>query len=174
MNSLFADTEEWGQVFVIDSDALIDIKLEISVAEQWDVGVDIVRATENHKLLMPIQVHNEVVNVRHPDFPAPLASKVWSIIRGGANVRPSPRALRTVLATELSWIGMLGSEEEDIADPYVIALALDLKQVRHGETVAVVAHDNLVRSTCDSLELHCLELTEFLSHIRNNPSNHRG
>lgn len=69
---------------------------------------------------------------------------------------------------------MLGSEEEDIADPYVIALALDLKQVRHGETVAVVAHDNLVRSTCDSLELHCLELTEFLSHIRNNPPNHQG
>ena len=84
MNSLFADTEEWGQVFVIDSDALIDIKLEISVAEQWDVGVDIVRAAENHKLLMPIQVHNEAVNVRYPDFPAPLASKVWSIIRGGA------------------------------------------------------------------------------------------
>lgn len=174
MNSLFADTEEWGHVFVIDSDALIDIKLEISVAEQWDVGVDIVRATENHKLLMPIQVHNEVVNVRHPDFPAPLASKVWSIIQGGANVRPSPQALRTVLATELSWIGMLGSEEEDIADPYVIALALDLKQVRHGETVAVVAHDNLVRSTCESLGLHCLELTEFLIHIRNNPPNHQG
>ena len=174
MTSLFADAEEWGQVFVIDSDALIDIKLEIGVAEQWDAGVDIVHAAENHKLLMPIQVHNEVVNVRHPDFPAPLASKVWNIIHGRTNVRPSPRALRAVLETELSWIGTLGSEEEDIADPYVIALALDLKQVRQGETVAVVSHDNLVRSTCDSLGLSCLELTEFLGHIRNNPPNHHG
>ena len=91
------------------------------------MGVDIVYAAKNHKLLIPVQVHNEVVNIRYPDFPAPLASKVWSIIHGNTNVRPSPRTLRTVLEAELSWIGALGSEEEDIADPYVIALALDLK-----------------------------------------------
>ena len=61
MNSLFADTEEWGQVFIIDSDALIDIKVEIRVAEQWDVGVDIVRAAKNHKLLMPIHNYSATV-----------------------------------------------------------------------------------------------------------------
>ena len=37
MNSLFAGAKEWGQVFVIDSDALIDIKSKISVDEQWEL-----------------------------------------------------------------------------------------------------------------------------------------
>ena len=69
MNSLFADTEEWGQVFIIDSDALIDIKVEIRAAEQWNVGVDIVHVTENHKLMMPIRNCSATV----------LSVKLWKV-----------------------------------------------------------------------------------------------
>ncbi len=99
-----------GKIWVIDSSALIDIKVSVGVGEQWDTGSRLLALVNKGRILLPKQVRDEVANSKHPDLPGAWVAKAWKIMPK----KPSGDSnnLRTVLGVEPNWESALALGEK--------------------------------------------------------------
>ena len=149
-----------GEIWVIDSSALIDLKKSVGVEEQWDTGSRLLALVKKGRIVFPKQVRDEVAQSKHPDLPGAWAAKAWKIMpqrpRGDSN------NLRTVLGVEPNWRRTLTLEEKDIADPYVVETALTLRQQENASKPTVVTKDSVMAYLCNSLRIPNVSLNTFL------------
>ena len=138
-------------IWVIDSSALIDIKVSVRVEEQWDTGSRLLALVKKGRIVFPKQVRDEVAYSRHPDLPGAWVAKAWKVMPK----KPSGNSnnLRTVLGVEPNWKRTLTLEEKDIADPYVVETALTLLQQENASEPTVVTKDSVMAGVCDSLRI---------------------
>ena len=149
-------------VWVLDASSLIEAKSVISIKQQWHSFKQLESMTERGQIAMPRQVINELAEVTHPDLPG-----AWSVgVRDklGHPLRPDDEYVRSV-TREVPGIVDILKERED-ADPYVVALALQLQAAGHA--VCVVTEDTQdrvsvsIRTACCQLGIDCCDAKTFL------------
>ena len=147
-------------IWVIDSSALIDIKVSVQVQEQWDTGSRLLTLVETGQIVFPKQVRDEVMYSKHPDLPGAWVAKAWTVMP--KKPKSDSNNLKTVLSNYPNWRSALTLEERDFADPYVVETALTLRQQVNPSEPTVVSEDSAIGDVCDSLEIPNVSLNMFL------------
>lgn len=129
-----------GRVWILDTSALVEAKSALSVADQWQTFKlleDMVRAGT---LAMPRLVIREISEIAHPDLPGAWAPGVRDIQQHPLD--PEWEHVQRVMAEAGDVVDP--NKTKDDADPYVLALALQL--VEQGLDVCVVTEDRVDRN----------------------------
>jgi Domain of unknown function (DUF4411) len=152
---------------LLDTSSIIDIKKQVPVDKQWDLFRRLEDLVDAGEIAMPRQVIREVVEVAHPDAPG-----VWA--------RGMQRRLQHPLDVDYEYVKEVmrvapnlveANQQKDVADPYVVALALQLRAA--GEQVEIVTddvNDHLpikiaLATACDRCKLPHITCAEFLSAV---------
>lgn len=158
-----------AEVRVIDTGALIELK-KLPVGEQWPLLMHMTVLLEKGHLAFPRQVANEVKHVRYPDAPG-----VWAAGNKGWCVHPQPRDDYLAEALGAAQLTDPNAEPEiEPADPYVVAMALQIRDDNPGCHVYVVTTDRVDRmpakesvvTACDRLTIACSTPEEFVIWVR--------
>ena len=121
--------------WILDTSALIDFKHLLPVSDQWNAFVRLESLVENGWIAMPSQVLTEATNLIHPDLPGAWAAGMRRRLQHTRD--PGHHFIQCVMR-EASDVVDHDKTAED-ADPYVLALALYLRE--RGRDVVVVTND---------------------------------
>lgn len=162
-----APMPERARVWVIDTSALIDFKRQIPANEQWQGFKRLEELVAAGEIAMPRQVIAEIGRTAHPDLPGAWAPGVRGALRYPLDV--DFEQLRAVMA-EAGQVVDPNKTDED-ADPYVAALALQLRE--QGLDVVVVTTDAVdhlpiriaLTTACDRLGLRHADSRTFLTAV---------
>lgn len=150
------------RVWILDTSGLVEAKSALSVADQWQTFKlleDMVRAGT---VAMPRLVIREISEIAHPDLPGAWAPGVRDIQQHPLD--PAWEQLRRVMAEAGDVVDP--NKTRDDADPYVLALALQLLEAGHD--VCVVTEDRVdrnriaVTTACDRLGIAHCSVRDFL------------
>ncbi len=152
-------------VRVLDTSSLVNIKVLVRVDRQWDLFQHLQAMVDGGEVAMPRQVIREVGELAHPDTPG-----VWA--RGMTHRLQHPldveyEHLRRVMKAAPNLVE--ANQHKDVADPYVVALALQL--MADGHAVEVVTDDLVdhlptkiaLGTACDRLKLAHRTCQAFLT-----------
>ncbi len=151
-------------IWVVDASALIEIKQRVAVDEQWAMFEQLSSLVAAGQISLVRQVIKEVGEGRWPDAPGAWASGMRNRLRHPLD---APLALvRDVLQVAPKIIEENATDE--VADPYVLAMALHLQE--SGHDVTVVTEDDVDRlplkmsmaTAAKRLEIDCYGLEAFL------------
>lgn len=140
---------------VIDSSSLITLKRLVPLAEQWRLLVTMGEMVENGRLAFPRQVATEMKAAKHPDAPG-----VWVAAHSGwaHHRQPSDEALAEVLAVA-QLTDPTSEAELEVADPYVVAMAWEIRDRSPTTPVMVVTEDRIDRMPAkESIVTACTRL----------------
>lgn len=149
---------------MLDTQALLAIKHRLRLADQWDMLSYLTRLVDAGWVTFPKQVATELEHARHPDGPG-----IWVVaVRSHRRYpEPSDDSMADVLDVAP---GLLDpNEERNQADPYVVALAYELRE-KYPEVGVFVATENtkdkrpLVSpgTACELLGIERLDFQAFL------------
>lgn len=154
-------------VHVFDTSSLIRIKTLVRIDRQWDLFELLRDMVDRGEIAMPRQVIREIGEVAHPDAPG-----VWA--RGMTHRLKHPldieyEYIRRVMKVAPNLVE--ANQQKEVADPYVVALAMQL--VAGGESVEVVTDDLVdhlpskiaLGTACDRLKLAHVGCQDLLSAI---------
>jgi rRNA maturation endonuclease Nob1 len=149
-------------VCVIDTSGLIELKRAVKTSEQWELLMHMTELVAAGHLTFPSQVVTELNGVKYPDAPgAWISSGVRRQIR---YPEPSDAAIARVLSVAPDLVEADDTSKHGAADPYVAAMACDIRSVHCACRVVVATHDYVDRlpwklslaTACDRLALeHC-------------------
>ena len=143
--------------------------IHIPAAQMWDFfETEMTPMVASGRVTIPVHVEREL----RPDAPHPDVPAAWAFAKarlGQVRREPSPERVRSVLSVFPRLIDP-DSERED-ADPYVVALALELEDA--GQDVVVVTHDvtdrpplkTSVKTACDHFGIEVMDLNQFRAAI---------
>jgi hypothetical protein len=127
---------EQRRLVVLDSSVVIHLKQVLKVAEQWPFLLRLTRLVEAGVVGWPRYVRKEVAEGQYPDAPG-----AWI---AGQEAQPFPEPEYDSVAEVLAVAQVVDAEAEDeVADPWVVAMALELRD-RHPDCRVVVASDDVV------------------------------
>jgi rRNA maturation endonuclease Nob1 len=153
-------------LWLIDSSALIGIKTTVPGSQQWRLFRTLEDLVIDGQLAFPKRVKDEVTGMAHPDAPGVWADGVFSSI--GHLTEPSPTYIRQVMSCDAAKVVDPNKPTED-ADPYLIALALELGQQQSVVVVTNDTKDNPIRiavsTACNIMQVSWCPLTGFLTEI---------
>lgn len=161
------------EVRILDASALIRLKSILAVAEQWPLLMRMSGLVESGCLAFPRQVANELKKAKHPDAPG-----VWAACHKGWGTHPQPRDGSVAEALGAAQLIDPDSEADaEPADPYVVAMALEIKERFSSVKVVVVTEDRVDRmpakesivTACQRLELESCTAEEFATWLRAQP-----
>lgn len=157
-----ADEVSGFRIFIVDTSAVVRLKT-VPVAEQWATLQLLVSLVQQGRMGFPKQVVQEGVDrAQHPDAPG-----AWLAHVAPFQQHPEPESVTLRRVLEAATLVEV-TADHDVADPYVVAMALELKD--EGFDVVLVTHDKVDRlpvkesiaTACDRLDIvHC-ELDAFL------------
>lgn len=128
------------RVWILDTSALVEAKAAVSLADQWQTFKlleDMVRAGT---VAMPRLVIREITQIAHPDLPGAWAPGVRDVQQHPLD--PDWEHVQRVMAEAGDVVDPNKTKED--ADPYVLALALQLRL--QGHDVCVVTEDRVDRN----------------------------
>ena len=149
---------------VLDTSALVESKRAIVVSAQWAAFKVLEQRVAEGLIAMPRQVIKEVTAIAHADIPGAWAPGMRSQLRHPIDVGYEFVARVMTVAGEVVDASATGEE----ADPYVLALALCLRD--RGHAVRVVTEDSVDRlplrislcTDCDRFGVPHLDVRTFL------------
>lgn len=156
-------------VVVIDSSTIIRIKKIVRTDDQWALFAQMMLLVEQGRLAFPSHVHREVSREKHSDAPG-----AWC--GGAAKVVQHPDPSEATLVEILPTIGRVveadAEPEREPADPYVAAMAYELRA--RGFDVAVATDDSVDRlpvkialtTACDLLDVTTWDCEPFIEWVR--------
>jgi hypothetical protein len=154
-------------IWIIDTSAIVKIKTTVPQAQQWKLLKQLESMVEDGNLTFPKQVRDETDDLDHPDAPGVWAVGVFgSIMHPG---EPDYSYIQQVMSSAAGQVVDPDKTKED-ADPYVIALALQLADAGHD--VCVVTNDQkpqpgriALSTACDHMSVSWCGLDEFLAEL---------
>ena len=160
-----------GLVVVIDTSAVIETKRVIPTDQQWDFYDQMLTLVEAGRLTFPRQVAREVAHGKHPDTPGSWCAKAAKLVQHGG---PSEETLVEILPSIAQLVDETAEYENEPADPYVVAMAYELRTV--GYDVVVATEDRIDRlplkialtTACEALEIttwDCAALVAWVQDI---------
>lgn len=121
---------------VLDSSVVINLKRQLKVADQWPFLLRLTALVERGVVGWPRYVKKEVTGAQHPDAPG-----AWL---AGQAAQPFDEPDYETVAEVLGVAQLVDLEAEDeVADPWVVAMALELREAHPGARV-IVASDDVV------------------------------
>lgn len=138
-----------SRVWVLDASALIQFKRIIRVASQWSFFLCLETMVSDGAVVFPKRVMDELGRGNHPDMPGAWAHGCGARVKFAFN--PGDETLAQVLAIAPDVIDP--SDADSDADPYVIAQALEVRQL--GYDVIVVTRDATDRADRISIVTAC-------------------
>lgn len=152
------------RVWVVDTSALLDFKVQISVGDQWEAFKHLEDLVVLGLIAMPRQVLSEASELAHPDLPGAWAPGMRSQLRHPLDV--DFEHLTRVMAVAGEVVDPSKTRED--ADPYVAAQALQLRAAGHHPIV--VTSDRVDRlplkialtTACERLGVAHVSAREFL------------
>jgi len=179
--SQFRDSDELQRfppslVCVIDTSVLIRFKQLVRADSQFALLMHLSRLVEGGHLAFPAQVVKEMSEVRYPDAPG-----VW--VAGDVRKRvrypqPSDAALVRVLTVAEQLVEADDTNPDGVADPYVAAMACDIRST-HRQCRVVVATEDVVdrlprklslATACSRLALEHWRAETFVEWARGAPN----
>jgi hypothetical protein len=148
-------------IWVIDTSAIVKIKTVVPQAQQWKLLKLLESMVEDGHLTFPKQVRDETDDLDHPDAPGVWAVGVFVSIMQPAE--PDYIYVQQVMSSEAGKVVDPDKTKED-ADPYIIALALQL--IGAGHNVCVVTNDQKPQPGRISLSAACDALSVSWTHCR--------
>ena len=148
--------------WIIDASSLIEIKRAVASHNQWGLLKTMEHMVRERRLGAPRHVYREVSRAQHPDAPGVWASGVRDSQQLPLDV--DPVCTQHVLRVAPTLLDVNKIEED--ADPYVVALAWQLR--RDGKNVCVVTEDHVDRASmsiataCDLLGIAWVRLRDFV------------
>lgn len=151
-------------ICVLDTNIILRIKHAIALKEQWQLLRYMDDLLFHGWLTYPKQVAKELADERHPDGPG-----IWAV--GVQNLRQYTECSDDSLADVLGVAPGLfdPNEERNQADPYVVALAYELRSRHPDAYVCVATEDKKDRpplispaSACRLLGIPVLDFQGFL------------
>ena len=152
-------------VWVIDSSALIKAKRIVSLSNQWSAFKHLEQLAVDGQIALPRQVIKEMGRISHPDLPGAWATGIRELLQHPVDAGYGH--LGTVMSFAADVVMDVNKDSED-ADPWVLALALRLKD--EGHSVCVVTEDVIDRisisiaTACKRLSVDWCGIRTFLSH----------
>lgn len=151
-------------VFVLDSSLIIQLKRAVPADRQWELAKHMEDLVLAGRMTFPPQVLREIRGQTHTDIP-----EAWVLAVASKIVHPNEPAyghVETVMAVAGDLID--ADTEIDPADPYVVALALEMSQM--GTDICVVTADVVdrmplkisMRTACERLRIPWMPIDEFL------------
>ena len=155
------------EIWILDTSAIIQIKHIVRASEQWAVFEKLKLLVIEGTVSFPKLVTRELKNSRHHDTPEVWGLEVSRLLVFKAG--PTDEMMRHVMAEAGEVIG--DDREEETADPYVLAHALELKEAGH--EVIVVTEDRVDRlplklsmvTACERLNLGSSDIVAFLQAV---------
>lgn len=155
-----------SDVRVVDTSTLIKLKTVVPVVDQWRLLVRMDALVQSGELAFPRQVAAEMRAARHPDAPGAWAAGVkgWTVHR-----QPSDESLAEAMgAAQLT--DPTSEADREVADPYIVAMALEIAEKCPGVTVVVATEDRVDRmplkesilTACGRLDIVCCTAEEFV------------
>ncbi|HEV2890449.1 MAG TPA: DUF4411 family protein [Frankiaceae bacterium] len=148
---------------VLDTSVVINLKKNLKVTDQWGFFERLTILVAHGLVGWPRYVRKEIIDARHPDAPG-----AWI---AGQNAQPFPEPAFATLAEVLGAAQLVDAEAEDeVADPYVVAMGLELR-VSQPERRVVIASDDVVdrmpqkesiATACERLSLERWSCHEFI------------
>jgi rRNA maturation endonuclease Nob1 len=153
------------EIRVLDTGCLIELKRLIAVAEQWPMLVRMGALVETGCIAFPRQVVAEMKAAKHPDAPG-----VWAASHQGWSRHRQPRDDSVAEVLGAAQLTDPNSEGPEPADPYVVAMALEIHEKCVSSQVVVVTEDRIDRmpvkesivTACERLELKWCDTQEFV------------
>jgi rRNA maturation endonuclease Nob1 len=152
-----------ARVWVLDTSALVEAKAALSVADQWQTFKRLEDMVGAGTVAMPRLVIREISEITHPDLPGAWAPGVRDIQQHPLD--PEWESVQRVMAEAGNVVDPNKTKED--ADPYVLALALQL--LEQGHDVCVVTEDRVdrnriaVTTACDRLGVSHCSVRDFLA-----------
>ena len=154
-------------VRVPDTSSLIRIKQIVRIDRQWELFQQLQASVDAGEIAMSRQVINEIGDVAHPDAPG-----VWARGMRDRLIHPldvDEGYVQRVMRETRRLVE--ANEQKDVADPYVLALALQLEA--EGKTVEVVTDDLVdhlprkiaLATACNHFNVAHVSCEEFLTAI---------
>jgi rRNA maturation endonuclease Nob1 len=158
-------------VCVVDSSAIIQLKVLVNVDQQWDVFDRMIQLTREGRIAFPRQVYREIAREKHTDMPGGWAGKAKSLV---CYPDPSDDTLAAIGASLQGLVEEDAELDNEPADPYVVAMAYDLANREPPYDVAVVTDDVVdrlpiriaLKTACDRLSIPCWSSEHFLNWLR--------
>lgn len=151
---------------VLDSSVVINLKRLLKVTEQWPFLLVLTERVEQGTVGWPRFVKQECTTVRYPDAPG-----AW--LAGQAS-QPFREPDYETVAEVLGVAQLVDTEaEEEVADPWIVAMALELR-AEHPHARVVIASDDVVdrmpqkesiRTACERLGIErwcCQDLIDWI------------
>lgn len=166
-------TESAGNCWILDSSAIIQIKHLIPTSAQWDIFKRLEELVISRIIAMPQQVITEVKTDSHPDMPGAWVAGIKKHLQHP--LHPDTNFVRLVM----SEVGDVVDKEKgrDEADPYVIALALQLMSDNWSVTVVtedvkdrIHRHDDRqgkrsLKSACEIMGIEVCLTSDFINRM---------
>lgn len=159
-----SDDYEHGVLVVLDSSVVINLKKRLKVADQWSFLLRLTELVEQGVVGWPRYVKKEVTDARHPDAPG-----AWLAAQTS---QPFPEPAYESVAQVLAVAQLVDTEAEDeVADPWVVAMALDLRETHPGARVVVSSDDVVDRlpqkesigTACERLQLEMWSCEDLIA-----------
>lgn len=158
------------EILVVDSCLLIRLKKIVKVDEQWSLFAAMLDLVRGGSLCFPRQVATEVADQRWPDAPGAWIGHAKEFV---CHREPGDGCVSQVLATASELIDADATGTEP-ADPYVVAMALELQSVYANSRIAVASDDKVdrlplklsLKTACDRLGIEFCEPPPFVEWVR--------
>jgi rRNA maturation endonuclease Nob1 len=153
------------RVWIFDTSALVEAKAALSVADQWQTFKQLEDMVRAGSVAMPRLVIREISEIAHPDLPGAWAPGVRDIQKHPLDAEWGH--VQRVMAEAGDVVDPNKTKED--ADPYVLALALQL--LGEGHDACVVTEDRVdrnriaVTTACDRLGIAHCSVREFLGNL---------
>lgn len=153
-----------GNLWIIDSSAIIRVK-RIVVRDQWPLLIKMEQMVASGELLYPKQVQTELEYGEYPDAPGAWAAS--AIASSPHPFNPDVTYVTQVMQSPAARVVDPRKQKED-ADPYVLALALQMLSAGHDACVVTRdIRDNpnrlSLKTGCELLAIPWCDLPEFMT-----------
>lgn len=155
-------------VVVLDTSVLIAMK-SIDVGKQWPLLVLMGDLVTDGRLCFPPQVSREITRIQFPDAPG-----AWGAhFKGHERYRqPREESLAEVLGVAPRLVDPEGEDDTEPADPYVAAMAYEIRE-RYNECQVIVATNDHIdhggrdslTTACGRLGIECWRADEFVAWV---------
>jgi hypothetical protein len=157
-------------ICVADTSVLIEFKRLVKIEEQWTLLEKMRDLVRTGALAFPRQVAKELAYGKFPDAPGAWIATARQDV---CHSEPSDDTLREVLGVAEQLVDFETTDDREVADPYVAAMARELTQYEHCRVV-VATGDRVDRlplkmslaTACTLLNLECWTAEEFVDWVR--------
>lgn len=162
-------------VVVMDANVLIDFKSKVGINDQWDLLLRMSELVRSGALTFPKQVAQELADGKHPDAPGAWVNNAKRDVR---HRQPSEDTLAKVLEVAPEVVDLEATNEREVADPYVAAMAVEIEARHNGCRVVVATNDVVDRlplklsllTACSRLGIEVCTLEQFIGWVKDGPA----